>query len=29
VDPQMDVNKIVHGSYDGGEATWKRYFTGE
>jgi hypothetical protein len=26
VDPQMDVNKIVHGNYDGGEATWKRYF---
>lgn len=26
VDPQMDVNRIVRGSYDGGEATWKRYF---
>jgi hypothetical protein len=26
IDPRMDVNKIVHGSYDGGEATWRRYF---
>jgi hypothetical protein len=26
VDPQMDVNKIMRGTYDGGEATWKRYF---
>ena len=26
VDPKMDVDKIVHGNYEGGAATWKRYF---